>query len=64
MLASDDIEGALRRVGAPVSAADLGLPKAFWQDAIRYGRFTRDRFTMLDIAGDAGVLDDFAGTCS
>ena len=63
MLASVDIETSLGKVGAPVSAEDLGLPVPFWQDAVRYGRFTRDRFTMLDIAGDAGLLDDFAAGC-
>lgn len=63
MLASEDIETSLRRVGAPVSSEDLGLPVPFWQDALRYGRFTRDRFTMLDIAGDAGLLNDFAESC-
>ncbi|MDH3662011.1 MAG: iron-containing alcohol dehydrogenase, partial [Alphaproteobacteria bacterium] len=63
MLDPDDIEDKLRRVGAPITAEDLGLPAPFWQDAVRYGRFTRDRFTMLDMAGDAGELDDFAETC-
>lgn len=64
MLESDDIENALRRVGAPVSAADLGLSADFWRDALRYSRFTRDRYTMLDLAGDAGLLDDFALSCA
>lgn len=63
MLDPDDIEDALRRVGAPVTGADLGLPTDFWQDAIRHGRYTRDRYTMLDLAGDAGELDGFAETC-
>ena len=34
------------------------------RDAIRYGRYTRDRYTMLDLAGDAGALDAFAETLS
>lgn len=63
MLDPDEIENALRRVGAPVTASDLGLAADFWQDAVRYGRFTRDRYTMLDLAGDAGLLDDFARDC-
>ncbi|MGI9420603.1 MAG: iron-containing alcohol dehydrogenase [Geminicoccaceae bacterium] len=63
MLDPDDIDDALRRVGAPVSAGDLGLALTFWRDAIRYGRFTRDRYTMLDLAGDAGALDDFSRSC-
>ncbi|MEM8951572.1 MAG: iron-containing alcohol dehydrogenase [Pseudomonadota bacterium] len=64
LLDPDDVEDALRRVGAPVSAGDLGLSVDFWQDAIRYSRFTRDRYTMLDLAGDAGLLDDFSNSCS
>ncbi|MEM7044565.1 MAG: iron-containing alcohol dehydrogenase [Pseudomonadota bacterium] len=64
MLNPKDIEDALRRVGAPVSAADLGLSVEFWRDAIRYSRFTRDRYTMLDLAGDAGLLDDFSNSCN
>ena len=64
MLEADAIEDALRRVGAPVTADDLGLSIDFWQEAIRYGRYTRDRFTMLDLAGDAGLLDAFAESCN
>lgn len=64
MLDPDEIEDALRRAGAPVSAQDLGVDVSFWHDAIRYGRFTRDRFTMLDVADDVGELDDFARSCN
>jgi glycerol-1-phosphate dehydrogenase [NAD(P)+] len=63
MLDNAMLEEALRQVGAPTSAADLGLPVAFWQDAIRYARFTRDRYSMLDLAADAGELDAFAAGC-
>ncbi|MGI9493655.1 MAG: sn-glycerol-1-phosphate dehydrogenase, partial [Geminicoccaceae bacterium] len=64
MLPSEEIEHALKRVAAPISAVDLGLTVPFWQDAIRYARFTRDRFSMLDIAGDAGELEAFTLSCS
>ena len=64
MLEADAIEDALRRVGAPVTAADLGLSIDFWQEAIGYGRYTRDRYTMLDLAGDAGLLDAFMESCN
>ena len=64
MLDAYEIEDALRRVGAPVLGEDLGLATDFWRDAIRYGRYTRDRYTMLDLAGDAGLLGGFAETCS
>jgi glycerol-1-phosphate dehydrogenase [NAD(P)+] len=63
MLDNAMLEEALRRVGAPTSAESLGLPVAFWRDAIRYARFTRDRYSMLDLAADAGELDAFAAGC-
>ncbi len=63
MLAVEKIEDSLRRVSAPVSAEQLGLSVPFWQDAVRYARFTRDRFTMLDVADDCGDLDAFARRC-
>lgn len=64
MLPVEKIENSLKRVAAPTSAKDLGIPVPFWQDAIRYARFTRDRFSMLDIAGDSGELEAFALGCS
>jgi hypothetical protein len=63
MLPSEQIEDSLRRVAAPTSAMELGVPVPFWQDAIRYARFTRDRFSVLDIADDAGVLAAFVLGC-
>jgi glycerol-1-phosphate dehydrogenase [NAD(P)+] len=63
MLPSEQIEDSLRRVAAPTSATELGVPVPFWRDAIRYARFTRDRFSMLDIADDAGELDAFVQGC-
>jgi glycerol-1-phosphate dehydrogenase [NAD(P)+] len=47
----------LRRAGAPTSPDDLGWPRAFYQEAVRHARLVRDRFTFLDLADDAGLLD-------
>lgn len=51
---------ALAAAGAPTSGAELGLPGPFWRDAIRHAREVRSRFSMLDIAAHAGLLDDLA----
>lgn len=48
--------------GAPRTAAELGLDVGFYRDDIRDARFTRDRFSILDLAAYAGRLDPFAET--
>ncbi|MGF1475730.1 MAG: iron-containing alcohol dehydrogenase [Geminicoccaceae bacterium] len=63
LVATERLERGLIKVSAPTTGEELGLSREFWQDAVRYARFTRDRFSMLDIAGDAGELDTFADTC-
>jgi glycerol-1-phosphate dehydrogenase [NAD(P)+] len=50
----------LRACGGPTTAAELGLPGDFYREAVRGAREMRDRFSFLDIAADAGILDDFA----
>ena len=58
-IAPESLAAALRAAGAPTRGADLGLPAAFWRDAIRHAREVRNRFSMLDVAAHAGLLDDF-----
>ena len=48
--------------GAPRTASELGLDAAFYREMVRDARFTRDRFSILDVAGDSGQLDDFVST--
>lgn len=57
------LHASMRTAGCQLTGRDLGLKPAFYQDAIRYSRFIRDRFTMLDLAGDSGRLDRFAAQC-
>jgi glycerol-1-phosphate dehydrogenase [NAD(P)+] len=52
----------MTRAGAPRTAAELGLDVGFYREDIRDARFTRDRFSILDLAADAGLLDAFADT--
>ena len=46
-----------RKIGAPRSHDDLGLPATVYRDAVLHAREIRDRFTFLDLAADSGVLD-------
>jgi glycerol-1-phosphate dehydrogenase [NAD(P)+] len=54
------IEAVLRAAGAPTRSEDIHVPAAFYRDAVRHAREIRDRYTFLDLAGDAGLLEPFA----
>ena len=55
-----EMERLLRAAHGPLTAADLGLDPAFYREAVVHCREMRDRFSFLDIAADAGMLDTFA----
>lgn len=55
-----EMERLLGDAGGPLTAADLGLDPAFYREAVVHCREMRDRFSFLDIAADAGILEDFA----
>ncbi len=60
-LPADTLRETLRKIDAPTTYRDLGLPAAFYRDAVVHAREIRDRFTFLDLAADSGVFDgDFA----
>ncbi len=50
----------LAAAGGATTAAELGLDAAFYREAVRHAHEMRDRFSFVDIACDAGLLDDFA----
>lgn len=54
------IHQALAACGGFTTAEGAGLPPPVYQQAIRHAREIRDRFSILDIAGDADLLDAFA----
>jgi glycerol-1-phosphate dehydrogenase [NAD(P)+] len=56
-LPSARIADVLRRAGAPATCAEIGVTSEQFACALRDARFLRDRFTFLDLAGDAGCLD-------
>ena len=63
MLPYEKLHDAMKTAGCQITGSDLGLDPAFYRDAVRYSRFIRDRFSMLDVADDSGQLEEFAKTC-
>ncbi|MFN7286449.1 MAG: sn-glycerol-1-phosphate dehydrogenase, partial [bacterium] len=53
------MESALRAAGGPTTGEELGVPRAVWHDAIRYAREIRGRWSFVNLAADAGLLEDF-----
>lgn len=53
------MEAALRAAGGPATGDELGLPRQVWHDAIRYSREIRGRWSFVNWAADAGLLDGF-----
>ncbi len=60
MLPLDRLRAALDAVGLATTRGALGLEPGFYREAVRHARETRDRYTMLDLAADAGLLLPFA----
>jgi glycerol-1-phosphate dehydrogenase [NAD(P)+] len=56
---STELEALLRAAGAPLTSDDLGLDVSFYREAVLHCREMRNRFSFLDLAADAGVLDEF-----
>ncbi|WP_352128659.1 iron-containing alcohol dehydrogenase [Mesorhizobium sp. dw_380] len=53
------MEAALKAAGGPVTGTELGLPRELWHDAIRYSREIRGRWSFVNLAADAGLLEEF-----
>jgi glycerol-1-phosphate dehydrogenase [NAD(P)+] len=64
MLPYERLHDAMKAAGCQLTGSDLGLDPEFYRDAVRYSRFIRDRFSMLDVAGDSGQLEEFAKGCT
>ena len=59
MIDPDDLARMLKAAGGPVTPSDLGLPLNVWRKAMKHARDIRNRWSFLDLADDAGLLDDF-----
>ena len=51
--------GVMGECGALRMPEEAGLNKNFYNDALRYARFIRDRYTILDFADDSNQLEKF-----
>ncbi len=54
------LEAMLSAAGGATTAAELGVPADFYREAVRHAHEMRNRFSFVDLACDAGLLDDFA----
>ncbi len=50
---------ALEAAGGATTGHRLGLEPDLWRDALIHAREIRNRWTFLDLAADAGLLDEF-----
>ncbi|MEM9710055.1 MAG: iron-containing alcohol dehydrogenase [Pseudomonadota bacterium] len=55
-----DMQAMLKAASGPTTSAELGLDQSFYREAVRHNHEMRNRFSFVDIAADAGVLDTFA----
>ena len=62
MLPVTEMENLLMTAGGATSARDLGLPVDFYREAVCHAHEMRNRFSFIDIACDAGLLDEFAAS--
>ena len=60
MLPLDKLLAAYVASGTPTTAAGIGLDPCFYRQAVLNARDVRDRFSFLDLAGDLGILEEFA----
>ena len=56
---AETLAAHLSAAGGGVTAEEVGIDKQMYRDAVRYALEIRDRYSMLDLAADMGVLDDF-----
>lgn len=59
MLPPAQMKSVLASAGGPTDATELGLPRQIWRQAMKHARDIRNRWSFLDLADDAGLLDDF-----
>ncbi len=59
LLPVETMTWALREAGGPASATEMGLDVTVYHKALKYAREVRNRYSFLDLADDAGLLDAF-----
>jgi glycerol-1-phosphate dehydrogenase [NAD(P)+] len=53
-----EVGNVLLRAGAFTTPEELGWPRDFYKESVRHAREIRNRYTFLDLAGDAGMLEN------
>ena len=59
MLPPEEMAAHLRAAGGGATYDEIGLERGLYIDALRHCREMRDRYSLLDLADDMGVLNDF-----
>lgn len=59
LMEPDEMAAIIGGAGGPTTATELGLPLHLWREAMKRARDVRNRFSFLDLADDAGLLDGF-----
>jgi glycerol-1-phosphate dehydrogenase [NAD(P)+] len=59
MIAPEVLKRIIASAGGPTTATELGLPVPVWRKAMKFARDVRNRWSYLDLADDAGFLDEF-----
>jgi len=55
-----EVKGILEKIGAPVTLKELGVEKEIILDGLVYAKEIRNRYTVLQLAWDLGMLDEIA----
>jgi glycerol-1-phosphate dehydrogenase [NAD(P)+] len=55
-----EMDRLLSAAEGPRTATELGVPVDFYREAVIHCREMRNRYSFLDLAADAGLLEDFA----
>jgi glycerol-1-phosphate dehydrogenase [NAD(P)+] len=59
MLDPATMESTLKAAGGATTATELGLSVKLWRQSVKHARDVRNRWSFLDLADDAGLLDEF-----
>jgi glycerol-1-phosphate dehydrogenase [NAD(P)+] len=60
MMPLPEMERVIRAAGLATGPVGLGIEPGFYREAVGHAHEIRDRYSVLDLAAQAGVLEDFA----
>ena len=60
MVTIAEMEKLLASLGAPINPAQIGVSSELVEDAVILAKEVRDRFTLLQVLWDTGLLDEYA----